>query len=111
MGIINKDKEVDLLLTTAEAVEEVKKAIRRKARTKFLVRVRVDLPLKDKENHAFRDGGSSFVRIDSKQAVNLVSNLMSETLEERGARIPVSITEESWELVGKVEKRINFWIG
>jgi hypothetical protein len=101
------DKETIHLLTTEEAIKLVKRAER--LRAKFCLHVRVDAPVVDKENHVFPDGCHHALDLSRKDALDLVSNMLGKTLEDRGGRIRIRETE--WTLIGEKTPRITYWIG
>ncbi len=70
--------------------EEAKKIIKAaKAGSTFNVYIRIDLPIDGGTDHFFRDGGSSYISVSKKDALRLAGELVSETLEGRGARLPI----------------------
>jgi hypothetical protein len=80
--------------TRSEAQKAVKNA---KAGTSFYLHVRIELPVDVDDNTWYNGYGS--VKLSRKEAQKFVENLLSPTLEEKGARIKVSQTLDT------------FWIG
>lgn len=77
-----------MALTTAEAVALVKRAERERAR--ICLHVRFDALVVDKPEHVYPDACAHFVELSRKDALELVSNALSATMEAKGARIPMS---------------------
>jgi hypothetical protein len=80
--------------TTKEAQKAIKTA---KTGTHFYVHVQVNLPVQDEPDSYYP--GYSSIKLSRKEAQKFVENLLSPTLEEKGARIKVSQTLDT------------FWIG
>ena len=87
------------LLTPGEAA----KLIRGAKKTKFCLHVRVDTPIAGDESRVFPGGLYSYLRISREEALRLVSEGVSPTLEARGARIPIALSDSG-------ETR-TIWIG
>jgi hypothetical protein len=82
--------EVELLLTSAEAVAYAKRA----RGAKFCVHIRSDAPVVDAAGGAtdsfFRNGCSGYMTLTKKQAVKLLGEFLSESFERRGGRIAMT---------------------
>lgn len=85
------------LLTTKQAIRIVKKA----QRVKFLLNIRLNANT-DKGTY-FEDQCASYVEISKKDALRIVSNMLSEIIEERGGRITILETTS----LGCIQ----YWIG
>lgn len=96
----------EMLLTTEEAVRLVKRSERERA--KFCLSVRCDAHVVDKEDHVFPNGCHHYLSLSRADALDLVSNLLSKTLEDRGGRI--RIRKQVYTIVGE-ETRTTYWIG
>lgn len=86
-------------LTKSQLFERIAKA---KRGTRFLWRFRSDMPTVDEEGALtgkhFRDGASTFLRVNRSESLHAASCLMDD-LEARGGRINIDVNDK------------NFWIG
>ncbi len=96
------DAEERRELTTAQAVTAIRTA---PTGSRFALHVRVDLPVVGKPDHVYADAGSHGLSLSRNDALKIVKNLMSETLENKGARIP--ITTRYW----GATNNCTIWIG
>jgi len=92
------------LLTTAEAIALVKK-VDRTNNGKFCVHIRVDAPLVDNPERIFSGGCFTYLNISRKDALHMVTNMLTPALEARGGRI--KIDEFSYSTGDKP----TYWIG
>ena len=92
------------LLTTEQAVALVKKVDRTNS-GRFCLRVRLDAQIEGKPDSVFKDGLCSYLNISRKDALHLVSGMLSASLEARGARIAID------ELRYGAEQKATYWIG
>lgn len=76
--------------TTAEAVAFVKRA---EAGTKFCAYVRADAAIEGEPEKFFHHGCFSYVQISRKDAERLARDMLSPTLEGRGGRIVVRVSD------------------
>lgn len=83
------------LYTAEEAVKMVKAA---PTGTHFLLRIRNDAPIIN-EAKFFPSGLSSYVQVSRKVAIRLISQMLSNNLEIKGARMPIEIAND------------RFWFG
>lgn len=67
--------------------------------TMFYVHVCVDLPCADNDTNVFEKRGHGSAPLTRKEAAKLVLRLYSDALEERGARVPLTVDVP------------NYWIG
>jgi hypothetical protein len=88
---VQKDNE-QLYHATREEAEKLIKSARSGAR--FNVMIRVDLPIAGDDEHVFRDGGCASIGVSKKDALRLARELISETLEGRGARLRIRTFEQ-----------------
>lgn len=79
---------VQHLLTTKEAIEFVKRVDRTNSGL-FCVSIRLDARIVDSEASVFPDCLASYLEISRRQALRVVSNLLSPTIEARGGRITI----------------------
>lgn len=94
--------DIEHLFTRVEAANFMSRA---PVGTRFAVSIRIDLPCG--EDKFFRDAGATYVNLSRKDAKKICLELMSDTLEERGARIPVRV--HSYKVLD--EERVTYWIG
>ena len=92
------------LLTTEQAVAFVKKVDRTNS-GKFCLRVRLDAQIEGKPGSIFQDGLCTYLDISRKDALHLVSGMLSATLEARGARIKID------EVQYGADQKPTYWIG
>ena len=92
------------LLTTEQAVALVKKADRTNS-GRFCLRVRLDAQIEGKPDSIFHDGLCTYLNISRKDALHLVSGMLSAPLEARGARITIE------ELRYGEDQKPTYWIG
>jgi hypothetical protein len=83
-----------LKLTTAEALKAA-----RRHKGKFCLHYSGDAPVVDSDSQVYLYALSTYVRLTRKDALRILGDLLSETLEAKGGRIPVNIRTDS------------FWIG
>jgi len=95
---------IEHLFTKEEAIAFVKKADRTNS-GKFCLRVRLDAPIEGKPDRIFPDALCSYLNISRKEALRLVSDMLSPTLQERGGRIRIEETSFA------DSKRPTYWIG
>ena len=91
------------LFTTEQAIAFVKKVDRTNS-GKFCLAVRLDAQIEGESDRHFPDGLSSYVEISRKEALRLVSQMLSATLEARGGRIRID------EVIYNSEERPTYWI-
>lgn len=77
-------------VTRAEAAKMIRKA---PAGTRFYVHLRADLPIADDPTQCFPAAGSGAVKISRRDAVKLALELYSDSLEARGARFPLALSQ------------------
>ena len=97
---------------TREEAQKIIKAA--KAGSTFNVSIRMDLPIEGDAEHVFRDGGASYLPISRKEALRLARDLVSETLESRGARLRIRCYDvEKYQRGVSLQKRFvtSYWIG
>jgi hypothetical protein len=111
---MHKENEQKFQATRAEAEKIIKSA---KTGATFNVSIRIDLPIEGKPDRIFPDAGASYIGVSKKEALRLVRDLMSETLEAKGARLPIRCYDrESYrpsrggEPMGK-RMVTSYWIG
>jgi hypothetical protein len=76
--------------------EEAKKLIRNAPNgATFNLHIRVDLPIEGREDYVFTKGGSSWLKLSRSEAMRIVSSLVSEDLEKKGARVPIRTYEDT----------------
>ena len=92
------------LLTTEQAVAFVKKVDRTNS-GKFYLRVRLDAQIEGKPDSIFQDGLCTYLDISRKDALQLVSGMLSAALEARGARITID------EVQYDADQKRTYWIG
>ena len=97
-------KSTDHLFKREEAVKFIKQA---KAGTKFCLHVRNDAPVDGDQGKVYPMGLCGYVRISRADAIRLCGDFVSEALEIKGARIPVSVVDGS---VGSL-RSVTYWIG
>lgn len=106
--------EQRLQLTT----EEAKKLIRNAPNgSSFNLTVRIDLPIADKPDRIFPDAGATWLKLSRADALELVSKLLPDVLQERGARIPIRSYQDDRTRFNRKTREWNdgtrhvFWIG
>lgn len=104
---MSKSREVIHTLTAAEAIAFVKKVDRSNS-GKFCLSVRLDAAAEGAPDKVFPDGLSHYLPLSRAQALGLVSNMLSPTLEARGARI--TIREVHFDGVEGCDNRPTYWI-
>ncbi len=82
----------------------------------FNVYIRMDLPIAGNPENFFHDGGCSYVSVSKKDAMRLARELLTETLERRGARLPIqSYDREVYRFKGGepngARTITTYWIG
>lgn len=92
------------LLTTEQAVALVKKVDRTNS-GRFCLRVRLDASIEGKPDSIFKDGLCTYLNISRKDALHLVSGMLSATLEACGARITID------EVQYGADQKPTYWIG
>ena len=90
--------------------EELLKVLDRERRkgTKVCLHVRIDAPIEGEPDKVFPCGLASYIDLSYREAAKLVENMLTDTLQARGARIPFHITEHTRE--GFAPFR-TLWIG
>jgi hypothetical protein len=88
------NNDIELLLTTAEAIATIKKAPR--GRSDFALHIRADAPIAGKDDRIFAHGLSGHINLSRPEALKLVGDLLSEGLEARGARIPIRLHKSEY---------------
>lgn len=83
-----------LKLTTAEALKAA-----RKHKGKFCLHYSGDAPAVDNEGQCYPYALSTYIRLSRKDALRILGDVLSPTLEAKGGRIPCHIRDDS------------FWIG
>jgi hypothetical protein len=86
------ENEQRFLLKTAEAKKLIHNA---PSGAVFNLHIRVDLPVCDKEDHVFPRGGAAWLKLSRTDAMYLVSTLMSDELEAKGARLPIRTYQDT----------------
>jgi hypothetical protein len=97
---------------TREEARKVLKAA--KTGATFNVSIRVDLAIENDQEHVFRDGGFSSVSVSKKEALRLADSLLSEAMEQKGARLPIrSYEREKYARGTSLAKQwvTSYWIG
>jgi hypothetical protein len=110
-NVMDRKNEKTYKATREEARKILKAA---KVGATFNVSIRVDLAIENDPEHIFRDGGFSSVSVSKKEALRLADALLSETMEQKGARLPIrSYDRESYQRGTSLEKRwvTSYWIG
>jgi hypothetical protein len=92
------------LLTREQAIAFVKKVDRENS-GHFCLRVRLDARIEGNPDRIFPDALFSYLNISRKEALRLVSDMLSPTMEARGARITIDETK----FVDA--ERPTYWIG
>jgi hypothetical protein len=111
---MDRDNEVTLIATRDQARALIKRA---KTGATFNVSVRVDLPIEGDPDHIFRDAGASYVGVSRAEMLRLIDSLLSEVMEEKGARLRIRyydrMTYKRGKMghVGKDVKVTSYWIG
>lgn len=99
--------EVIHILTAAEAISFVKKVDHTNS-GKFCLSVRLDAAVQGDPDKVFPDGLFHYLPLSRAQALELVSNMLRPTLEERGARI--TIREVHHRGIVGYDNRPTYWI-
>jgi hypothetical protein len=86
-----KRTEETFLCTRAEALALVPRSARERAG--WALSVRLDSQIADKPASHFQDGCASWLELSRKQATALLKDLLTDTMEARGARIKVRRTK------------------
>lgn len=86
---MSKEQREEMLLTRDEAVKLVKKVTQHSCGT-FCLHVRLDAPVIGETGVYFPDGCATYLRLSRAQALSVVKDMLSPTLEGRGARIKVT---------------------
>jgi hypothetical protein len=92
-------------LTRADAVEMIKKA---PTGTRFAVHIRGDAPVADNDDQCYAGRFSSSISISRKDAMRIAGEGITAPLEEKGARIRLSVY--TWES-GTLGNRVTYWLG
>lgn len=94
--------------TTAEAVEFIKSAHRH---TAFAIHIRLDAPVADgshiDNNHEYQDGCCGYTNLTRKEALRIVGDMLTKSMELRGGRIPMH--EDTHD--NPLSRRVVCWIG
>lgn len=98
---MNEPTTTDYKLTTEEAVKMLRNA---PVKSRFALHVRVDAPIIGSDNHVFPAGCHSYLNLSRKESVRLAGAMLSDTLEARGGRLPVTLREDAF-------GRRTYWIG
>lgn len=93
------------LFTRAGAVVFIRQA---KAGTKFCLHVRNAAPIEGNAGEVYPMGLCGYVRLSRAEAIRLCGDFITETLEKKGARIPVSVDSR---LVSFGKPIVTYWIG
>lgn len=83
------------ILTRAEALAMLKRA---PSGSRFLVAVRAELPIVDNPTKIFP--GFACVSVSRAEAIRIADSLLSETLEQRGARLSIRVSTRESEVIG-----------
>lgn len=83
---MSEANETRHLATVAQAVAIVKRA---PTGTRFYVMVRNSAPIEGKADREFPNGLACSIRLSRADAARTAENMLSSTLEGRGARIPI----------------------
>lgn len=94
------------LCTREEAARIVRRVLKAKGRCHLSVWN--PAPIEDKPDHVFPGGLHTSIKLGWNEAMRVCENILSETLEKRGARIPVRVYEAE---PGKTYSRPSVWIG
>jgi hypothetical protein len=97
--------EEKLKLTRAEAAAKIKGAPKG---TRFYVHIWMDVPVVDNDDQCFSLGGHGSAVLSRDKAVEFVRNLFTDKLEERGARVPLTIRAHKYQTGPGI---CNYWIG
>ena len=89
--------------TRADAVAFIK---RQPAGTSFALSIRNDAPVADSETQCYPLGLSTWLNISRAQMLTLAGRMLSETMENKGARIPFSRTYSKYS-----DNKPTVWIG
>lgn len=100
---MNSRTIVQHLLTTKQAIDFVKRVDRTNSGL-FCVSIRLDARIVNEPDKVFADGLCNYLNISRKQALHVVTNMLSPTLEERGARITIE------EVKFDTSERPTYWI-
>lgn len=109
--MLERREEKNYKATRAEARKLIRAA---KTGATLNVSIRIDLAIENDPEHVFRDGGFSSVAVSKKEALRLVDSLLSETMEAKGARLPLrSYDREAYQRGTSLAKRwvTSYWIG
>lgn len=91
--------------TTQAAIDLIKKAPKGSF---FALHVRVDAPMVgDSEDRVFRDGCATYLTLTRRQAARMVSEMLTNTLENMGGRIPITSSQG----IGSLANQTTYWIG
>lgn len=82
------------ILTRADALAMLKRA---PSGSRFLVAVRAELPIVDNPTRCFP--GFACVSVSRAEAIKVANDLLSETLEQRGARLSIRELTEVLNLI------------
>lgn len=85
-------KTIVHLLTTEQAKAFVKKVDRTNSGS-FAIVVKLDAAIEGDEGHVFVNSLSGYINLSRKEALRLVSTMLSPTIEGKGGRIRL---EEVW---------------
>lgn len=90
--------------TTQSAIDLIKKAPKGSF---FALHVRVDAPMEGKEDRVFRDGCATYLMLTRRQALKMVTDMLTNTLESMGGRIPITTSQG----IGSMANETTYWIG
>jgi hypothetical protein len=85
---VTRTVDHEYTMTRAELAEKVKKA---PAKSIFYVWIRGDAPVETDSTKTFSVGIYALLQITRSQAISLAGRMLGETLENRGARIPLTM--------------------
>lgn len=89
------------LYTKAEAIAAIKKA---PPGSGFALHIRNDAPIVDNPGHVYPGGFTTYLDISRAAALKIIERAASETLEKRGARIPLNIRKSEY------SEKITYWL-
>jgi hypothetical protein len=94
-------KTEDFKLTTAEAIAKIKRA---KTGSRFAVSIVADAPIAGDDSKVFLSCLHSYLSISKNEALRLAGSLLTESIENRGGRIPMRTSQY------KNEPHLTYWI-
>jgi hypothetical protein len=102
---MNKETTTVHALKTVEACAMIRKA---KSGVKFHLHLRFDLKIEGDPGNVYSGAGGGYVTISRKEALRIVKEMISERLEEKGARVSLTVRSSTCEILGT---RTRYWIG